>query len=108
MTLILGNISNCCLQIEVSVGARPLHLLLEENSGLDLNHGVVEWIHSDGSKSQQSLSSVLGNIKQRSPEHFENCFFKGNVSGRVGSLGNISIIHPWMRDSTQLVVFQWL
>ena len=89
----------------MSVGAQPLHLLLEENSGLDLNHGVVEWIHSDGSKSKQSLRSVLGNIKQRSPEHFDNCFFKGNVSGRIGSLGKD------VNDDNQnwtLTVFQWL
>ena len=71
---------------------------------LDLNHGVVEWIHRDGRKSKQSLRSVLGNIKQRSPEHFENCFFKGNVSGRVGSLGRRRIII----DNRPLVVFQWL
>ena len=71
----------------MSVGPKPLHLLLEENNGLDLNHGVVEWVHSDGSKSKQSLFALLGNIKQNSTEDFDNCFFKGNVSGRIGSLG---------------------
>ena len=89
----------------MSLGPQPLHLLLEENSGLDLNHGVVEWIHRDGSKSKQSLRSVLGNIKQRSPEHFENCFFKGNVSGRVGSLGRRRIMIMIKRT---LIVLQWL
>ena len=76
-----------CSQISVPVGGRPLHLLLEENTGLDLSHGQVEWVHPDGSHSNQSLATWLTHIKQNEEQEFQNCFFKGNVSGWIGSLG---------------------
>ena len=68
-----------------------MHILLSENQGLDLEHGVIEWIHFDGSKSMEPLVSVLKE-KTRSLYSSEDdfCFFKGSILGKTSSLGIIN------------------
>ena len=66
---------------------KPLHLLLQENSELELNHGVVEWIYADGTKSVQPLSSILSIMKADSADaEIDHCFYRGNVYGETGSI----------------------
>jgi len=80
------------IEIELAVDSKPLHILLSENHGLDLNHGVVEWIHTDGSKTMEPLASI---VKQRNKNvshmDFDTCFFKGSISGEVSSLVAVNI-----------------
>ena len=76
------------IQIEVDIGSKPLHILLEENNGLELNHGVLEWVYPDGTKTVQPLFSILKRMKNSSSElDFDHCFYKGNVNGERGSIG---------------------
>ena len=66
---------------------KPLHLLLQENSELELNHGVVEWIYANGTKSVQPLSSILSTMKADSADsEIDHCFYRGNVYGETGSI----------------------
>lgn len=69
------------------MNAKPLHLMLQENSELELGHGVVEWIHPDGTKSVQPLAAILGSMKKDSADaELDHCFYRGNVYGDTGSI----------------------
>ena len=71
--------------------SKPLHLILQENTGLDLGHGTVEWVYPDGTKTVQPLQSMLKSLKHNSSGSYEvdHCFYKGNVHGDSGSIGKL-------------------
>ena len=73
--------------------SKPLHLILQENRGLDLGHGTVEWVYPDGTKTVQPLKSMLKSLKHNSSGSYESdhCFYKGNVHGDSGSIGEVHI-----------------
>ena len=61
--------------------------MLQENSELELSHGVVEWIYPDGTKSVQPLVSILSTMKADSADpDLDHCFYRGNVYGDTGSI----------------------
>ena len=60
---------------------------MEENTGLELNHGVVEWVYPNGTKTVQPLASMLSALKRNSSEaDVDHCFYRGNVYGETGSI----------------------
>ena len=86
------------IQVEVRLGARPLHLLLAENQALSLAYGVVEWVHPNGSVTKEPILNVLKEKqedwkrgeeeedKESRPE--PSCFYAGSIQGEESSLGN--------------------
>ena len=86
------------IQVEVQLGARPLHLLLAENQALSLAYGVVEWVHPNGSVTKEPILNVLKEKQEdwkRDEEEEEeqsrpepSCFFAGFIQGEESSLGN--------------------
>ena len=63
-------------------------MLLKENNGLELNHGVVEWFYPDGMKTIQPIVSIVQRLKHNSSKlDFDHCFYKGNINGESESIG---------------------
>ena len=61
--------------------------MLQKNGELELNHGVIEWVYPDGTKSVQPIASVLSTLKKNSTDaDIDQCFYRGNVYGDTGSI----------------------
>ena len=76
-------------KIQIEIQSKPLHILLSENDGLELKNGIIEWIHPNGSKSMEAISSILGAKIQNHSQNMDSgaCFFRGFVDGDPSSLG---------------------
>ena len=83
------------LQVQLSIGSKPLHLLLSENQGLSLGYGVIEWVHPNGSVTTEPILNALKG--QKRPSHQDDslgsepgpCFYSGAVREEKSSLGNV-------------------